>query len=159
ITNSRFEQCIRGITVGVDDQGVDSGGYLTADGLLMEANNWHIYLNSCSGGCIRNSVLLGDPFNALGEDKPSVVGVLFRSAYNMVIEGNAWEGMFSDATVKFLNPSATAPTPYHDVYNIIFTLTNATITLTPEQAALYPTAKAWKGLELIDRNSVKFNLC
>jgi Pectate lyase superfamily protein len=159
IRNSRFEQCIRGISVGVSESGDDMLGGVIAENLEMEANNIHIFLNDCRGGSLRSVSMLGDPFNA-DSQTPSEIGLYLRRAKNMVIETLVSEGQFKDAAIKFDNGLPGSPSPYPENYNLIFNCVSGTLQEGyPGYPENYPDARPWKGLETLQPGAVQFTFC
>src|SRR5215831_962139 len=154
VSNGRIEQCIRAVTAGVDENGDDSSTGIVIDSMTMEANNYHIYLNACQGGYIRNVGILGDPFSAL-ENVPGVVGIYCKRAQRMTWEGILVEGAFQDGWIKF-----DPPPPALDAGNFNLAFTNVTA-ISDHQVDMtkYPNAQVWKGVNTLPPNSAIFTFC
>src|SRR5262249_11969152 len=147
IGSGRIEQCVRAITVGVDENGNDSLAGIAVDTMSFEANNWHIYINACLGGDIRNIGNLGGPFIAL-ENVPGNLGIHFKTgATRMVLESMLVEGAFQDACIKFEDNGTQKD-------RLVFMGVQTNLNLDqvdPNQH--YPNARNWKGVASLGGNA------
>ncbi|HET9247951.1 MAG TPA: hypothetical protein VFO15_19250, partial [Xanthobacteraceae bacterium] len=113
--------------------------------------------------CIRNIGILGDPFSVADNPHtqentiPGRVGILIQQAILVNMQSVEVSGAFQDAGIKFEQPAPGAGIPFD---KCLFSAVNVILNMSqlyPGQS--YPNARAWKGLEFVDRNRVTFIQC
>jgi Pectate lyase superfamily protein len=159
VRDSRIENCYYGIVGGVDRNGNDYPSGVTIDSIEMEACSIFIWLKNVGGGYVRGVGMLGDggfsvPNDGGPNDKPSLIGIEVDNVTGLVVESCTVGGVFQDAGVKFAPTGAPPP-----VRSSWISVISQVDQRDPVTGITYPTALSWKGMELLNRNTITFIQC
>jgi len=161
IVDTRIEMCYRGVVAGPESTGGELQTMLTYDCGELEANAYHVVLQNAWFCRLSKVSIQGDVFSVPENpktqinNKPGQCGILIQQCQNSVFENTPVVGAFQRGCIVFDQPPAGgAPPCIESVFLAVWAnLENQDF---PGQ---FPNAKAWQGMQFLDRNRVTFIQC